>query len=75
LCGYVNDWNFYIQLITDLNLIIIAILENNFGLFIWFGCCQKKEQFDRSNFMHVRNNIFQSHRFEDSDDGDWEQWR
>lgn len=75
LCGYVNDWNFYIQLITDINLIIIAIIENDFELFIWFRCCQKKEQFDRSNFNHVMDNIYQNRIFEESDSGDWEEWR
>ena len=68
LVGCLDNWTFNIQIKIDLILIIAAILNGDFAVFVWFGFCKEREQFDRSNFSHVHRSVYQSHRFDESDD-------
>jgi hypothetical protein len=68
LGGFVNNWNFYIQVKTDLILIIVAMLNYDFEMFVWFGCCKEIEQIDQGNFSNFHSNILHSTRFDESVD-------
>lgn len=59
ISGNLVAWDLKTQLSVDLGLITVCILNGDLNLFSWICFFESKrfEQFDRSNFNHVRRNI------------------
>ena len=68
ISGNLVAWDLKTQLSVDLGLITVCILNGDLNLFSWICFFESKrfEQFDRSNFNHVRRNI--EHYEHDPDD-------
>jgi len=59
ISGHFNNWDLGLQLKTDLSLLTMVVLNGDFEIFTWFGLFKfgRFEEFDRSNFHHVCENI------------------